>query len=273
MQELVNGNGINCGNVRVFQEDGKAWAMAVSWRRSVDGLPDEQAFHGAIEASIEECIRQGALYVDTRVITATEGTSESLTAARAALHRDALVVRGFERGEDRVEYQMDLADAVNALDVSESSSGLVWKHVDASNESELAWAAGLYRQASEGDPASSPDQDALGFLRALLGNGEIVQSPERLQIGMCGDEPAAFLALMVYPSDGWSTIYFLGVLPAFRGRGLGAVTMRHGLQSLQAMGGRIYHDGTAAGNAPARALFAHLGCAPFRTMEEWRLSR
>jgi hypothetical protein len=37
------------------------------------------------------------------------------------------------------------------------------------------------------------------------------------------------------------------------------------------MGGKIYHDGTGAGNAAARALFAHLGRTPFRVMEEWRL--
>ena len=116
-------------------------------------------------------------------------------------------------------------------------------------------------------------EDKMGFLRALIEEEETVQSPERLQIGMCGNNPAAVLALKAYPSDGWSTIYYLGVLPAFRRRGFGAAAMFQAFHSLNAMGGKTYHDGTASGNAAARALFARLGRPPFRIMEEWRLKK
>jgi ribosomal protein S18 acetylase RimI-like enzyme len=77
------------------------------------------------------------------------------------------------------------------------------------------------------------------------------------------------------PADSakWSTIYYLGVLPAFRRRGFGAAAMLQGFRSLKAMGGKIYHDGTCSGNAGAQALFAHLGRPPFRIMEEWRLEK
>jgi ribosomal protein S18 acetylase RimI-like enzyme len=254
--------------------------MAVSWKKGVDGLPDEGAFRQAIESSVKECKEKGALYIDSRVITATEGVDEALTAARAALHRDSLSARGFERGEDRVEYRMDLADALTALeaaksaaelDVRKSSAELVWNCVDAESEPALARAAGLFLKASEGDPASHSDDDAIGFLRVLIGDEETVQAPERLQIGMCGNDPAAVLALMVRPSDGWSTIYYLGVLPAFRRRGFGRAAMLQAFHSLKAMGGKIYHDGTGSGNAAARALFARLGRPPFQVMEEWRL--
>jgi ribosomal protein S18 acetylase RimI-like enzyme len=88
---------------------------------------------------------------------------------------------------------------------------------------------------------------------------------------MYGGDPAAVLALMVDPSDGWSTIYYLGVLPAYRGRGFGVAAMLRAFHSLKAMGGKVYHDGTGARNAAAQALFARLGRPPFRVMEEWRL--
>jgi ribosomal protein S18 acetylase RimI-like enzyme len=271
MFELANEHGIDCARLHVFQEDGQAWAIVVSWRRGGDGIPDERAFHEAIESSVEECRRNGALHIGSRVITAAEGVDEALATARAALHRDALSTRGFERGEDRVEYQMDLADALAAFEAGKSTAELVWRPVDTERESDLEWAAGLFDEASEGDPASHPDEDALGFLKVLIEEEDTAQAAECLQIGMCGNDPAAVLALKVYPSDGWSTIYYLGVLPAFRGRGFGTAAMLQALHSLKAMGGSIYHDGTGAENAAAQALFAHLGRPPFRVMEEWRL--
>jgi ribosomal protein S18 acetylase RimI-like enzyme len=273
MIELKNESGVDCARLSVFQRDGEAWAIAVSWKKGVGGLPDEHAFREAIESSVSECEKKGALYIDTRVINATEGADEALTTARAELHRDSLTALGFTRREDRVEYRMDLEDALTAIDKGETESELVWSCVNAESESDLARAAGVFSQASEGDPASDPDEDAMGFLRVLIQEEETVQAPERIQIGMLGSDPVAVIALQVYPSDGWSTIYYLGVLPSFRRRGFGAAAMLQGLHSLKAMGGKTYHDGTGSRNTAARALFARLGRPPFRVMEEWRLTK
>jgi ribosomal protein S18 acetylase RimI-like enzyme len=273
MINLTNENGIDCASLFVIQEDRATWALVVSWKRGIDGLPDERTFHEALESSIEECEENGALYIDSRVITANEGVDERLTSSRAALHRDFLSARGFVRGEDRVEYQMDLADALSMHDAGKNEADLVWECVNTECELDFTRAVDLFRQASEGDPASNPDEDTIGFLKALIEEKETVQAPERLQIGMCGNDPAAVLALKTYSADGWSTIYYLGVLPAFRGRGFGAAAMLQGFHSLKAMGAKIYHDGTASGNAPALALFARLGRPPFRVMETWRLKR
>ena len=54
MYELVNEDGINCARTSVFQKDGRAWAIVVSWNEGVDGLPDERAFHEAIDSSLDE---------------------------------------------------------------------------------------------------------------------------------------------------------------------------------------------------------------------------
>lgn len=270
MNDLKNEDGIICVRIAVFPEDGGAWAMAVSWKKYVDGMPNARDWERAIDAAIAECERGRATSINSRVITASEGVPESLATARAALHRDSLVARGFTRGEDRVEYYMDLTDALGALEAREIKSELEWRCVDAEDETELAGAADVLRQAAESDPTSHPDDDALGFLKVLLEDEDATQAPERIQIGMRGGDPAAILTLVAYPSDGWSSIHYLGVLPAFRRRGLGAEAMLQGLRSLKAMGGTIYHDGTGASNAAARALFAQLRQSPFRVMEQWR---
>jgi ribosomal protein S18 acetylase RimI-like enzyme len=271
MIELVNEMRIVCVRIDSFPEDGEAWAVAVSWREGVDGLPDARAWNEAIESNLSRCKEKGATIIDSRVITANEGVSEALVTARAALHRDSLIARGFKQGEGRVEYRMALEEALTALESGRITAELAWSCVDTDNEMELARAAGLFRQATEGDPACHIDDDTLGSLKALLEDEETVKAPERVQIGTCEGVPAAVLALNVYPSDGWSTIYYLGVLPAFRKYGFGAEVMLHGLRCLKAMGGKIYHDGTGSRNVGARALFARLGRPPFRVMEEWRL--
>ena len=168
MINLSDENGINCVSLIFFQEDREAWAIVVSWNKGVDSLPDRRTFHEALESSIEECEKMGALYNDSRVITANKSVGEALTSSRAALHRDFLSARGFLRGEDRVEYQMDLADALSTLEAGKSEADLVWECVNTECESDLARAADLFRQASGGDPASSPDEDTTGFLRALI---------------------------------------------------------------------------------------------------------
>jgi ribosomal protein S18 acetylase RimI-like enzyme len=239
----------------------------------VDGIPDAQAWNDAIGSNLAKCEENGATIIDSRVITANEGVDEALVAARAAMHRDELIARGFKQGEGRVEYHMALEEALLALDAKKISTRLVWSCVNPDSETELALAAGLFRQAAEGDPASHPGADALGFLKTLLEDEDTLVAPERVQIGTCKGVPAAVLALMAYPSDGWSTIYYLGVMPDFRGRGFGREAMLQGLRCLKAMGGKIYHDGTGSRNAGARALFARLGRPPFRIMEEWRLKK
>jgi ribosomal protein S18 acetylase RimI-like enzyme len=273
MNELTNETGTVCARINIFPEDSEAWAIVVSWKEGVDGVPDAQAWNEAIESSVGQCKEKGATIIGSRVITANEGVDGALVAARAAMHRDSLIARGFKRGEDRVEYRMALDEALVALEARKITARLAWSCVDTGAETELARAAGFFREAAEGDPASHADDDALGFLRTLVEDEETVKVPERIQIGTSEGVPAAVLALTVYPSDGWSSIYYLGVLPAFRGRGFGGEAMAHAFRCLKAMGGVTYHDGTGSRNARARSLFARLGRPPFRAMEEWRLDK
>lgn len=254
-----------------MQVESEAWAIIVSWKKGVGGLPDAQAWNEGIESSLAECKKNGAATVDSRVMTASEGMDGALVAARAGLHRDSLIARSFQQGEDRVEYRMPISEALVALESRKIEPRLTWCCVDPNNDKDLARAAELFRQAAESDPAADNWNDTLGFLRMLIEKEDTVEAPERIQIGSFEGVPAAVLALMVYPSDGWSTIYYLGVLPDFRGRGFGVEAVLRGLRCLRNMGGSIYHDGTGSSNAAARALFAYLGHPPCRVIEEWKL--
>jgi len=273
VNELTNEHGIVCASIDIIQEDSEAWAIRVSWKRGVVGLPDTQAWNDAIESNLTQCRRRGATFIDSRVITATEGVPDALVTARAAMHRDSLRAHGFRQGEGRIEYRMGVDEALTALEAGKVTAQLSWSCIDTDNKKELAGAAELIRLVAEGDPASHDEDDALGFLKALLDDEETVSAPERIQVGTYERVAVAIVVLAVSPSDGWSSIYYLGVLPKFRGRGFGTEIMLHGLRCLKAMGGRTYHDGTGSGNAAARALFERLGKQPFRVMEEWRLGK
>lgn len=89
------------------------------------------------------------------------------------------------RDQDRVEYRMDLDAALKALDEGGIPARLSWRRVEANAAAQPVCAAGLFRQAAEGDSAVHPEDDALGFLRNLLDDSETAQALERIQIGTC----------------------------------------------------------------------------------------
>ena len=65
------------------------------------------------------------------------------------------------------------------------------------------------------------------------------------------------------------TITFMGLLPAFRGRGLGRHVHRRGMALLRAQGGTLYHGGTSASNGAMIRLFEQHGCTVFARMVEY----
>ncbi len=56
------------------------------------------------------------------------------------------------------------------------------------------------------------------------------------------------------------TLFYVGVLPAFRGRGLGAVLTRRGVETMLARGATRYADSCNALNTSMRRIFDRLGC-------------
>lgn len=271
MIEATNDRGAVCARITPFSEDGRAWALAVRWGDAAEGLPTETAWAAAIDAGIAACEDGGATSIRSRVMISSSETSEELVVARAAMHRDALTARGFRIRGERIEWRQSLDDALAALAEYHDNATLSWRPVDVANEADMARAVDLLIAARRGDPDSDPADDARGIIDALLNDRAAAQAPERVQIGSCDGIPAVVLLLTVTPADGWASISYLGVQPAFRRRGIGREAMAHGFRCMKALGGRVYHDSTAATNAAARALLTSLGSPPYRVMEEWRL--
>ena len=134
-------------------------------------------------------------------------------------------------------------------------------------------AARLLKACSVGDPDPDPDEDAVGFLLARRDDPTLQLTPECLQIDRWEGHEAVIMAISVKPDSGWCSFYSLGVMPACRRQGFAHEAMRRGFELMQRLGGRDYHDGTAAENRAALALFDSLGAEPERMLEQWRLVR
>jgi RimJ/RimL family protein N-acetyltransferase len=61
------------------------------------------------------------------------------------------------------------------------------------------------------------------------------------------------------------TLFYVGVVPEFRGRGLGAVLTRRGVETMLARGVTRYADSCNVENAPMRRIFERLGCSRVTT--------
>jgi hypothetical protein len=133
-------------------------------------------------------------------------------------------------------------------------------------------AARILRMVSEDAPESVVHSDPVGFLLSRRDDRDLILSPESLQIGFINGHEAAIVAVSAIPTTGWCSFHYFGVVPAFRGRRIGLEAMLHGLRALQAMGGRVYHDGTDTRNESMLSLFNRLRVAEFRELEEWELS-
>lgn len=219
--------------------------------------------------AVAELTSHGAHTFATRVVTFDADLDPVLTDERAAWYRAVLRGLGFTWEEDRVEYRLPLQTAVTALQGQTAADRLIWRSVATEAGPELDRASTLLSAVAAEDPELSTPARALGFLLARREDRKLLLTPECIQVGALGDEDVAIVIPSVAPENGWCSLYYMGVLPGQRGRGLGLETMRRGFAVMASLGGRTYHDGTGATNEAALALFRRLGVPPYRRMEEW----
>lgn len=246
-------------------------ALVLVWMDPGATLPSLERAYPFFAHTIEELRERGASVVETRVITEQSGVEAEISGARARWHRSLLEAQGFVRGTDRVEFRIPLEEAISRLEADASAAQLTWLPIATEPGALIERAAALLRHAAVGDPDADPEDDPRGFLLARREDETLALPPECLQIGQLEGLDAAMVAPSVQPKTGWCTNYYLGVLPEYRGRGLGVETMRQGFLTMRSLGGQIYHDGTGANNTAALALFRRLGATPYRSMEQWRL--
>ena len=175
-----------------------------------------------------------------------------------------ITARQFVRVSERIEYEarvMDLQD--------EAESPLTWEALPDFEGNRLRDAASLLKRAGEGDPDWGEDDDAFELLKGYLADPALTGGPECVAVGKLGASAAAIVVAQVNRSTGIGRLTYLGVVPEFRGRGLGAWVHRHGFAMLKAQGADRYRGGTLTNNLPMLNLFSRHGCAEWRRLEEW----
>jgi GNAT superfamily N-acetyltransferase len=167
----------------------------------------------------------------------------------------ALPGLGFRLRHSRVEYRTPLSELPD-----ETGTPLAWRVAT------IAEAAPILQCAAAGDPDFDPDEDARACLESYMTDPVLTHAPECIQV--CD---AGIVIAQVNPRTAWSRITYMGLLPAFRGRGLGRWVHRRGFAMLRAQGGALYHGGTVETNRAMVRLFEAHGCRFYRRLEEWRV--
>ena len=127
----------------------------------------------------------------------------------------------------------------------------------------------LLRAASVGTPNGVTVEAGTSAVTDLLGGGYGALDPRTVQLGYLDGQRICVLLTRVDPDSGWSTFPFLGIVPKFRGHGLGEQIHAHGFATIRSLGGTLYHDGTSETNAAMVRLFEKHGCVEESQMEEW----
>lgn len=178
-------------------------------------------------------------------------------------YRDALHDAGFALTHRRVEYRTPLSQMGH-----EGATSLTWKTMAKTGEGVVL---DVLREASIGSPDGVDTSRGAVAIENQLDGAYADMDPRAVQIGYLGAEAVAVLFSVADKAVGWSTIAFIGLIPSHRGKGLGTEVHLHGIETLRALGGVIYHDGTSESNEAMLRLFAKQGCIESARMSEWHL--
>jgi len=251
---------------------GGFYGVVLTWESEPHDLSSPETALAEFQRLIGQARAGGAQTLQSRVVTIQSGVDPALVTARARWHRSILIGSGFTQGSGRIEFQTPLEQAIGACAEAAPFPGLTWEPIASDPGLAMERAARVMQATAVGDPDSDPQDDAAAFLLARRGEKDLLLTPDCIQLGHLHEQGVAIVAPSFKPATGWCSLYYLGVVPAHRGRGLGLAAMRHGLQVLHRLGGRMYHDGTGSENLAALALFRRMGGEPFRSMEQWSVS-
>ncbi len=271
---LVDDTGAVCLSLLSFAVSDRERGVHLHWLDGASSLPSPDALSGAFGSIVTDARADRVRVIETRVVTRDVDRDETITAARASTTRAALSSLGFARNGGRDEFRLALdGDEISAwLAPLAARDPFQWSALTPSGEVTFERAARAMHEVSVGDPSSSPDEDAAAALRECLADASFTNDPLGVQVGTLDGADAAFVMTQVNPTTGWSRITYMGLAPAHRARGLGAVVHARGVALARALGGSTYVGGTSTDNAPMLSLFRKLGAAPFRAMERWVLS-
>jgi len=228
-------------------------AILTEWRGD-DGAATAEALLGLLAEGTARAVELGLAEVTTRIDAA----------AMTPAYAHALRGVGFRLAGRRVEYKTPVSELPRE---PLARPPLTWRTMAAAGEPLVRR---LLREASVDTPDAVTVADGPGRLVDLLGADYPTLDPRTAQVGSLDGRPVAVLVVRVEPASGWSTLPFIGVVPEARGKGLGRHVHLRGLQTIRALGGTLYHDGTDVANAAMVRLFERHGCVEHGRMEAWR---
>ncbi len=177
--------------------------------------------------------------------------------------RQVLLELGLQKKSERIEYQREIS-----LLPIDAGSPMRWK-----TAKELGWdqkhIADFSRQITAGALDLDPDENPEDFVQDWLHHHEFTFGPHCIAIGFLDGIACALVVAQIAVQTGWSRLTYMGLTPAYRGRGLGQWVHRHGFQMMKEQGGTLYHGGTHGQNWAMRRLFENHGCQVYCEMEEW----
>ncbi len=246
------GSGSLCGTCCLLKlQEG---VYGISNLKIIDDSDYSQTFKSLVGDILEYVRSQNGKRIIHRV---TEGD-------QAQEQINILTELSFEMLHRRVEYRLELDLLPN-----ENGTPFQWSTPPDLSDESLRDVSKILSSAAMGDPDWDIDDNAFELLQGYLSESVLSTGLSCINIGSINGNIAAIVVAQVNPKTGWSRITYMGLLPDFRGRGLGKWVHRRGFEMMRAQGGRLYHGGTVATNKKMIGLFEGHGCKPYRAMQEW----
>lgn len=209
--------------------------------REVPAGEEGVALLGAAARALADTVRAGAKQVLSWEREKDAAWNAALDGAGFRVHRRKLFVR------------KDLAGPLPA------GGPFAWRTLAEAGEGEFR---ARLLAASEGDPFEEDVRDPDAEWKELLEHAGDAFDPVLWRIALLDGAAAGVVLPTVFPEVDPlpGTCSYLGLLPPFRGRGLGRALHAEGLRLLAGAGARVYKGSTDERNLPMARVFAGNGC-------------
>jgi len=253
--KIFRDDGTVRAQISVFQNYGDSYGFQLFWPS--DNIRDAtiRDWIDLFKQGLEYVRNQNAKEVLVRVINEPElvGLIKELSGL------------GFSKNNDRIEYRSEISSLPN-----EYGSPITWEAMSLAGPWTEKNIVNLLKEVGRGDPDFDVEnEDIEAVFKGYLNDKALTNNADCVHVGLCDGKAAALVIAQINPKTGWSRITYMGILPTFRGKGLGKWVHRHGFEMMKAQGGTLYHGGTLVQNKAMINLFLSSGCKEYRSMQEW----